>query len=522
MTIQRDRRFRIGVFSNPSQLVAGLMAVAYLAFRLYFVPPLGHNVSIWESILSTNAYIAIAILAIICFLVPVRLMFLATVPILYLMLPSILLGIALMLDVFSMDGFMPISIFLSKLIIVVVVLSATAYSFKGKKLKISLLVIMFMTLLGLLAFYNHFERNIMPVNLEFLANLILYISIIAAVRAIANGKNIGTPVKDITATYGHTGTQLDRIVNSDILPVVDADILQGMARDIKSEYYPSQVDYGEINRGLFVMDSLANRNADTNGDGFRRSVLERWAKYQYRYFTKRNIAYRILTPLLWIISLALILFSLVPMIGIVFPEVITFEAMLLERVSPEILRLLENIEMYVAVHIIALIIGLLLFPPVSMGILKNFIKRPGNKVEIACLNTPESVLCQFVGHRKTCNRLPHNRLLEISSYLDKICVALGEEPERFKENFGKQTGGGSHYHGWGSGSAIGAGLLFTAISQANASSKNNAINVRIKALKTFAYYNNVVSYFYDNVFNNCNVEELIAFVPVEDDGIIIR
>jgi len=357
---------------------------------------------------------------------------------------------------------------------------------------------MFSIILAILAF-DYYRPGNLPVNIDILSDLLLYFSLATVVRAIASGKNYGIPNKPVTKNHNYTPEQLAKITKSDVLPIIDYDVLQKMSEDIKSDYRASDINYYDIRRGLYVMDSLANKGNEVTNDGYRHNVIERWMNNQYQSFAKSSNVYKVLNPVLWVVSVVLLLLALTPRIMIMSP------------LFPQALAFL-NVDALGDMREIIFILGVMLFPPVSMGIYYNFLKKPGNPVELECLTTSENVLAKFASIGTYHSTLALEEIKTFNTYLDKICTTLGVEAASFKEEFGKQSGGGSIYHGWGSGSAFGTGLLLSAISQSNAASKNKQVNDRIEAFETLFYYNNLCAHFYKHVLNNCDASTLLGFV----------
>jgi len=85
------------------------------------------------------------------------------------------------------------------------------------------------------------------------------------------------------------------------------------------------------------------------------------------------------------------------------------------------------------------------------------------------------------------------------SFLAKICETIGVDPDEAKIDLGKVKGGGSTWVGWGSSTAVGAGIGLSAISKMKASADNAKINNRIKILEYFVFYNNVAMHFNSEV-----------------------
>lgn len=83
----------------------------------------------------------------------------------------------------------------------------------------------------------------------------------------------------------------------------------------------------------------------------------------------------------------------------------------------------------------------------------------------------------------------------IKAFCKDICKECNVDSDEFDLDFGKATGGGSTYVGWGSSRAVGIGLGLSAISAMKASSKRDAINRRIKYIEAYAMYNGVAQYF---------------------------
>jgi len=540
MTTHRKRGFQIGVLSNPPQLIACLTALGYIAYRLYFLPPL-QDADLFTAIMSTDTLVAVAVLAAICFIAPVKFMFLAAFPILYTLLPGMLrvftawtywgerhflllfmgsilimvitvvsigvfgkpVGILFMIMMIAaMVGYLVTVPTMLMLVSVGIIVLAIAYVSDEKGVLFTILLFVFMGHLGLMA-YELYERNWTPINLEILGYILLYMSFATAIRAITSGKSSGVPHKAITPTQGHTQEQIEQFSYRDIIPSVETRILSGMAADIKSEYYPNQINYEDVRRGLFVMDSIANKENMILNEGYRLSVLTKWMKNEYNSFMMTNTIYKILSPIIWLVSIALIIFAIM-MVPLQMYNAIPFALPF------------DITEQFFDLFIVAFALGLFLFPPVSTRIYKNFLRKPGNQVEQECINTPDSVLAQFARNGKSYKRLPLNEIKEIDAYLDKICATLGLNAADFKADLGEQSGGGMVFYRVGSGGfrMTGGDIGLTLITQMFAASSNNAVNVRIKALETLAYYNNVVSHFYSKVLTKCDKSMMLSFVPV--------
>jgi len=504
------RTFKIGVLSNPSQLAAALMAVGYIAFRFYFMPPIDEGLSLpptfLEILLSESVFIVAASIAVICIFAPVKFMFLTTVPILYVLV----YGITTAFITWDNSGGFPEDIIIMALIPLVIlsiavssVIGTATYNFKNKNGHYFSLAFMLAIFIAIPAF-EYYQRSGMPVNLDILATLLFYAAMVVAVRAIASGKREGIPKHDIVHIHNHPPEQLGKINNSDFIPVVEYSILESMSKEFESDfgedYFLRSVNKQDIWRGLFAMDSLANKDKELPSDGLRSLAISQWAKNQYRVLMKQGVFYKILNPLMWIVCIAFLFISVATMPAVRIPH----------------LALYIDIEPFSSMHLLAFIIGILAFPPISMSILNNFYRKPGNPVESGITPRSEVEFARFAVHGDSKKWLL-SEFKGIETQLNKICAALGVDPANFKENLGRQTGGGSTYYGWGSSRAVGWGIIFTMFSQGNAEAKNKKVNDKVEAVETLLFYNNLAVHFYKNVFPDCEALDLLAFVPIKAD-----
>jgi|GEM_PF-3977742 len=93
--------------------------------------------------------------------------------------------------------------------------------------------------------------------------------------------------------------------------------------------------------------------------------------------------------------------------------------------------------------------------------------------------------------------------MECKSYekeMLKICSAIKIDPIVMKTELGRTTGGGNKYVGWGTAGAVGLGIGMSAMSSLGQGARNLDTNRRTKSLEGFFFYNNVASYFAENVF----------------------
>ena len=255
MDTQQKKKIPIPVFQSAWQLIACLSAIGCALLSHYQQTTQASPYFIVQETIPMFIVVSIT-LAIISFSIPKQFMFIASVPIMYILVFRII-------NLFRFYGQWQ-EVILEALLFAgaaVVVLCATAYVFDSKKTPFVLLVLLFGTKLGALAYgiitnFIHSEYNFDVFKevsaIEFGAYFLLFTSILTTTYVIANGKNKGMPLKNIAipVQLQHSVETKEETMMADILPYVDGEVIQSMANNIQSGGDSNSADYGDIRRGL--------------------------------------------------------------------------------------------------------------------------------------------------------------------------------------------------------------------------------------------------------------------------------
>ena len=511
MPNQQNKKYRIPILYNPWQVVGCLAAIGF-AIAIHFGTDVqesydlnAHAVQEIQVILR-GFFIASIIIAAMNFALPKNFLFVAAIPMIYIL-------------VSGRSGFSHFSYFLLSgignefLLFIaagIVILCASAYVFSTPRTAFTLMILLLGTKIGLLVYrivkpYIEYDYNIDSIKVtdiwEFIAAILLFASMAVTTYVIASGINEYIPSIDLVAqnrnqrhgNQHHTDTteySINSIDFTTLLPFIDSETIQNLGNSVDSgglwTSNISRVGYDDISQGLFVMDSLAQNDSETLKHGFRRTVFNTWLSERYKGAMKNHISYKIMNPLLWISGPALVF-------------MIVFQG---KMVGANPLNLL-------IVFGIA-IIPFFIFRRICTNILENFFRKPGNPVEREYSNLPESFFCKFAYDSVPCF---------IDANLDIICNSLNLDSSRFKVDLGRQSGGYTDFYHVGTGGfrITGTDAVFGTFSRIIAGSRNSAVNSRVSSLESLLYYNNVAAYFYTDILPKCDVSLLREFYGIEEN-----
>jgi|GEM_PF-6406130 len=246
------------------------------------------------------------------------------------------------------------------------------------------------------------------------------------------------------------------------IPVISDNVLTNLENNLEHEFSAETEKNAEdcAKKGIFEMEVLLG----LDGEGsYRRNITEHWRKYKYLddHMTKRE------KIILW--SGFVFGFALIPLFVIFLVS--------MSKRQPSEFPLPLYMFLFVA-----------LFSMLTIMPMKIIQKKQKSGAEEAIAKMDPHEMFDYSSSRSMCHFYPNPALMG-------ICEALDIDPEEVKPDFGKVSGGGSTYVGWGSGAVVGTAIGLSALSGMRARSKNSSINYRIEKLENYQFYNNVAAHF---------------------------
>lgn len=288
------------------------------------------------------------------------------------------------------------------------------------------------------------------------------------------------------------------------IPVIPHGDLESLLNEVKGGF--SKYRHGQIveavKKGIYTMEFLLKLDGENS---YRREVIRYWRENKFipskaRWWENVIITILYIAGFLSMIVPFILFFFVVPLVEAFRPASIVrtyWYRDFREGIEVFIDRLVDvnhtltrsiGMPQWAAVLIFLAVFFLVLYLLYQMMILP--MKLRSRKYRKASFEAAEEAnaweIFEYSNNKIYCK-------FDLEKSLNSLCEELELDPEKLKIDLGEVSGGGSTYYGWGSGSAIGTGILLSAISHGSADAKNKQINDRLREIERYVYYNYVAT-----------------------------
>ena len=288
-----------------------------------------------------------------------------------------------------------------------------------------------------------------------------------------------------------------------VIPHSDLEYLLGQAQSGFSKYTHDPIKE-TVRKGVYTMEYLLNSDSE---DSYRREVIRYWRENEFipskaKWWENVIIAILYLAGFLSLIVPFILFLFVVPLIEAFRPASIVRSdwyrdfreriEVFIDIVVDIYHTLIHSMQVPQWATILIFVAAFIFILIILYQMMVLPMKLRARKYRKASFEAAEEMnaweLFEYSNNKTYCK-------FDLTKSLTSLCDELDIDPEQFKIDLGEVSGGGSTYYGWGSGSAIGAGILLSAMSQGSAAAKNKEINDRLREIESYVFYNYLATFY---------------------------